>query len=559
MLVFMISFIIFTITNTFFQNIKISLIVFVFCLGALTIFLFIKHKKRFFANAKFILILTLSFVISLWAILFNQYNYSPELVNSFLGFDEIPVADFVNDTGMTVEEKEKSVFAYLIWTGKIVDAHSYGKYIFQNISGEEYILNTEKKYQIWDSLRLVWYIKGINLLANKSSLSWLWNRSFDYDKWLVMKWYVGNIYEGNSIVLNNDKTNKIASPTLAMTGNLEINKLDSSLSSEWQELGFIAKIKRSLQSQIYSTYGEGRNAGLILWMLIWDKSQIPKSDYQNFIDSGLVHLIAVSGWNIIMLTIFLWFILFFLPFYLRNLVILVSIILYSMVCWMDSSVVRAVLFGWLGMVALFVGRETNFRRSVYIIFIVMLLINPYFLLYDLWFLLSFGAIIGIRIFSWKKIIDSSLSSEWQLRLVKILTKVYKSYIKPSIWANIWIFPIIIFFMWKINLVWFIANLFVLPIVPFVMIYGFISMFLCWLFPRYGFVFIEELLINYIYKVSEIASHYWIYLLVEDYRIKNLILILFIIWLIIYMFKNKIISNRRKVGKPIHKIQKQNVK
>jgi competence protein ComEC len=352
----------------------------------------------------------------------------------------------------------------------------------------------------------------------------------------------------------------------AMTGNFE----------KKTKIWFIFNIKRLLQAKIISTYWESRNAWLILWMLIWDKSQIPKPDYQKFIDSWLVHLIAVSGWNIIMLTIFLSFILFFLPFYFRNFIILLSIILYSLVCWMDSSVTRAVLFGWLGMIALFVGRETNFWRSVYIFFVLMLLINPYFLLYDLWFLLSFGAIIGIRIFNEKKNIEekkeipvvkpNAVMTEKKRFLTAFemtVKRVYNSYIKPSIWANIWILPIIIFFMWKINLVWFITNLFVLPIVPFVMIYGFISIFLYWLIPRRGFIYIQELLIDYIYKISEIGSDYWIYLLVNDYKIKYLILILFIIWLIIYMTKNKIIgycdsNTKSRANKTIkHKVKKSN--
>ena len=565
----MLSFIIFTITNTFFQNIEISLFVFIFCLFFITIFLIVKYKNRFFTHTKYIIILLLAFIVSLWAIVVKQYNYSPELAKEFVGFNEIPAANFVNKTGMTSGGSgmtwEKQVFGYYIWTWKMVDTYSFGKYIFHNFSWEKYILNTEKRYKIWDELRLVWYVKDVNLLGLNNNFSWLWNRSFDYDKRLIMKGYRGNIYEQNWIVLES-------------RSRLQT----SSTRPEWQ-IGLIQKMKRSLQSQIISTYGEGRNAWLILWMLIGDKSQIPKSDYQNFIDSWLVHLIAVSGWNIIMLTIFLWFVLFFLPFYFRNFVILLSIILYSLVCWMDSSVMRAVIFGWLGMMALFVGREINFRRSVYIVFVLMLLFNPYFLLYDLWFLLSFGAIIGIRIFNWNKDIEEKKeipaaklnagmtagksewqsSSEQQTYFVRKLTTVYKSYIKPSIWANLWIFPVIIFFMWKINLIWFVTNLFVLPIVPFVMIYGFISIFLYWLWPRSGFIYIQELLINYIYRVSEIGSDYWIYLLVTDYKIKHLILILFIVWLIIYMIKNKIIfqndstSQNRLEDTVNHKTKKSN--
>jgi hypothetical protein len=31
----------------------------------------------------------------------KQYNYSPELAKEFVGFNEIPAANFVNKTGMT--------------------------------------------------------------------------------------------------------------------------------------------------------------------------------------------------------------------------------------------------------------------------------------------------------------------------------------------------------------------------------------------------------------------------------------------------------------------------
>ncbi len=566
MLVFILSFIVFTITNTFFADIQISILSFIICLLLLIIFAVFKRGYKFFSMLKYILILFWSFVVSLSAIMIKDYRYSSELVHNFINSSSRaesrdPLKRFLHFSRNDSREKSQlkswtdkennnldtwNTFSYFIWTWIILDTYSFGKYILENNFGEQYILNTQNKYQIWDILRLVWYVSDLNLFANKASLSWLWNRSFDYDKWLIMKGYRGNIYEGNSIVLNDG-----------------FRLQTSSMTPEWheeQEVWFISNIKKSLQSKIISTYWEGRNAWLILWMLIWDKSQIPKSDYQQFIDSGLVHLIAVSGGNIIMLTIFLSFILFFLPFYFRNFILLCSIILYSLVCWMDSSVLRAVLFAGLGVMALFVGRETNFWRSVYIAFVSTLLINPYFLLYDLWFLLSFGAIIGIRIFTKEKNIEEkkeipvvklnpaitrqtsgmTVKKRFLTAFEMTVKRIYNSYIKPSIGANIWIFPVVIFFMWKLNIVGFVSNLFVLPIVPFVMIYGFVSMFLYSLLPRRGRVYIQDLLINYIYKVSQIWSDYWIYLLVDDYKIKYLILILFVIWLIIYMVQNKII-------------------
>jgi len=133
-------------------------------------------------------------------------------------------------------------------------------------------------------------------------------------------------------------------------------------------------------------------------MLIGDKSQIPESEYQSFINSGLVHLVAVSGGNVLMIIVFLQCILFFLPFYIRLGLILVTITGYSLICGLDSSVFRAVLMGGINMVALFRGREVNIWRLLSISCIVMLIINPYFLAYDTGFLLSYSALIGIVYF-----------------------------------------------------------------------------------------------------------------------------------------------------------------
>ena len=50
------------------------------------------------------------------------------------------------------------------------------------------------------------------------------------------------------------------------------------------------------------------------------------------------------------------------------------------------------------MLALFWGREINIRRLLSISAILMLIINPYFLVYDVGFLLSYSALIGLIYF-----------------------------------------------------------------------------------------------------------------------------------------------------------------
>ena len=57
-------------------------------------------------------------------------------------------------------------------------------------------------------------------------------------------------------------------------------------------------------------------------------------------------------------------------------------------------------------------------------------------------------------------------------------------------------------MGQMNLLSIVGNLLVLPIVPFVMIYGFASTYAYALLDRQRLLWIEKLLVQYIYKISE---------------------------------------------------------
>ena len=130
-------------------------------------------------------------------------------------------------------------------------------------------------------------------------------------------------------------------------------------------------------------------------MLIGDKSQLETGAYQNFVNSGIVHIIAVSGGNLVMIVVFLSAVLFWVPFYIRNGLIILGVIAFALLCGGDSSVIRALIMAVLSLFALFRGREIKIWRLLKYAFVLMLCYNPFFLIYDLGFLLSFGAVIGI--------------------------------------------------------------------------------------------------------------------------------------------------------------------
>ncbi len=403
-----------------------------------------------------------------------------------------------------------------IWTGIILQKYSEWRYVLADQKQCEYLLHSEKKYSIGQEIYFQWFFAPartgmvalyqrdkqeeiLSKLEQKLSESGALIYKFDYGKRLMMKWFAWNIYEKSSLPLTQHTTN------------------------------FVEKLRIGLESLAISTYGESRSAGLVLGMLIWDKSHLSAEDYQSFVGSGLVHLIAVSGGNIVMIVVFLGMVLFFVPFYLRNGIILCVVVIYAMICWMDSSVMRATIMGVMSMLALFWWREIQIRRALSIAYVLMLLYNPYFLVYDVGFVLSFCAILGL-VWMQGKGNSQAENKEKNIKISwfeKTKKYVYQNYFSPTIGASIGVFPVIMFFMGQMNLLGIIWNILVLPIVPFVMIYGFLSLFL-YRVTGWGFVItIETKLVEYVFWVSSKLNEYGIFVSVEKWWMKYFVLGVFL--------------------------------
>lgn len=384
-------------------------------------------------------------------------------------------------------------------TWQIISDLGKNKYAFETAQGSRYLMS-KTGHVLGEQLRLSASPALDTSTSETETLRYSW---FNFHKRLKMKGYIGALYESNSILL-----------------------------STWVSLGRLSDIRQNIRSKIIRamTNPNGQKSSALawaLWMFIGDKSVFSPKDYQTLIDSGLVHLVAVSGGNVVMLVTFLTAILFRIPFYPRLLVLFAAIIGYGLVCGMDSSVFRAVIMGVLSIFALLVGRQNVIRRALWLTYIVMLLYNPYFLIYDVWFLLSFWAVW------WLILIDENLRAKKTSEddhkpklskspVYKICIYPRKNYIKPSVWATIGVFPILLFFMDKINLASIGANLFVLPVVPLLMFGSFLELIV----PQKLAVYILrclEYLWDRIIRISKFTSTHGIILSSDDLFIKYILM------------------------------------
>lgn len=243
----------------------------------------------------------------------------------------------------------------------------------------------------------------------------------------------------------------------------------------------------------------------------------PRDLKEKFTYSGLSHITAVSGSNIVILIKILAILLLSIGLW-RQQALWASVALvwlYIALVGFPASAVRAGIMGSILLLAEIFGRQNTSSRSIMLAGAFMILHNPFLLFYDVGFQLSFLASMGI--IHVKPLIDSFLGfrqeSKSKSQFKVIFKKVFVfllDIVSITLSAQVLVLPILIYNFGKVSLISPMTNLLVLPIVPFLMVFGFISGilgifsgFLGWVFalPCYTLIF-------YLLKVLDIFYQPW---------------------------------------------------
>ncbi len=315
---------------------------------------------------------------------------------------------------------------------------------------------------------------------------------FDYDIWRRKQWIYWDIYSKEFI-----QSKKNESP--------------------------FYKLKNHLISQLQYWFQDTSKKGLFSWMLFGDISMLDKENYDLFVSSWLVHLVAVSWGNLIFLVLICMYWFFRLPYYLRIFLVALVVIFYSLLVWLDSSVFRAVIMWLLLLSSRLVWRKNNIHRTLLLWWSILLLLEPYNLLYDLGFLLSFSALWWILLF-WN-LYQTLLS-------IKPLYKIFEyilNYIIPSIGAFFWTFPILVFYIWTLNITSILWNVLVIPaILPIMLWWLFVIMLPINSLVAKVFIYVVNILIEYVFMIANLVSAFALTITSDLYSLR---VVLACVWLL----------------------------
>src|SRR5215216_3487748 len=194
---------------------------------------------------------------------------------------------------------------------------------------------------------------------------------------------------------------------------------------------------------------------------------------QAFKNTGTAHIIAISGFNIsIIAGMFVTFFSKFLGPRRGSILAIVGIVFYTLLVGADAAVVRAAIMGSLALFARQVGRRQFALNTLLAVAFVMCLWNPLYI-WDVGFQLSFFATLGLILYAdpFSQFANRIINRYFPTSTAEKFAELFSEFVLLTFAAQLTTIPIMAYHFQRISLVSFLANPFILPPQPAVMILG----------------------------------------------------------------------------------------
>lgn len=257
------------------------------------------------------------------------------------------------------------------------------------------------------------------------------------------------------------------------------------------------KLKQSWIDHINKVFPEP-HAGLINGLLLGVKQALGADLLDQFRVVGLIHIVVLSGFNLTIIARFIEASLTMLSFRLRLIISAILIILFAILVGGGATVVRATIMALISLAALSTHQVYSVSRALWLAGACMIFHNPYILFDDPSFQLSFLATLGL--------IHMSAPIEKRLQFISEKAGL-REIVTATITAQIAVLPLLVFMTGEVSLISIVANMAVLPFVPWVMLLSFIAMLVSYIAMPVALVigWVCYLITGYIFFIVDFLS------------------------------------------------------
>ncbi|GAB4159963.1 MAG: ComEC/Rec2 family competence protein [Winogradskyella sp.] len=222
--------------------------------------------------------------------------------------------------------------------------------------------------------------------------------------------------------------------------------------------GLADRLRTTINTRLIKAGFEDDVLSIINALLLGQRQTIDKSIYNNYVNSGTIHILAVSGLHVgilllILNSIFKPLLLLKYGRILRPLIIVLLLWLFAIVAGLSPSVTRAVTMFSIISIAMHLKRPTNIYNTLVISAFLILLVKPTFL-FEVGFQMSYLAVLGIVS------IQPILYKLWQPRYW-IVDKPWQIF-TVTLAAQFGVVPISLFYFHQFPGLFFVSNLVVIP-------------------------------------------------------------------------------------------------
>jgi len=297
----------------------------------------------------------------------------------------------------------------------------------------------------------------------------------------------------------------------------------------------ILKFKNKLRESIYQNISPPQSS-ILGAMILGDKRKISEEWKNKLNVTGVRHITAVSGLHVTILTSILMTFLIGLglwrqqAFYFAIILITLFIILTGF----QSSAIRAGIMGSLFLFGQYLGRLSVSSRAIVFAGTIMLAQNPLLLRLDVGFQLSFLAVMGI-------IYLGPIFKDWLKFIPEEKFINLRSILVMTLSAQIFTLPILIYNFGYISLIGPLTNLLIVPLLYWIMLFGFIFglVGIVWQYLGWVFSFPVWLLLTYLVEVIDKFSKIsWAFKTLENLHWIWLVILYLILALITWRLQER---------------------
>jgi len=244
--------------------------------------------------------------------------------------------------------------------------------------------------------------------------------------------------------------------------------------------GLAANLRQHINHKLQQYNFKSSELAIINALLLGQRQDIDRDTYNNYVNAGAIHILAVSGLHVGVLMLLLQALLFPLLYLkhgkvIRMILIVVLLWCFAFIAGLSASVTRAVTMFSLVVIAINLKRRTNIYNTIASSIFLLLLFKPMFL-FDVGFQLSYTAVLSIIS------IQPMLYKFWKPS--NKIAHFFWSIFTVTLAAQFGVAPIGLYYFHQFPGLFFISNLAIIPVLGIILGLGIlvIVLALCNLLP-----------------------------------------------------------------------------